>query len=904
MLHLIARAASAILLFSSLPVVSQDTSPAQSTATSSLVFNGLSGARSEYYRNLMIQDISLPQQIPAESVGFRLDIVVNYEVRKNGASQHQIKINSVAVTCDTVKYFGFDISSAVKPHFSTLSFKIKNSLGFIEDSVFFSDVPVGTDPSLYVSKSFQTVSRNPHVEFSSARLIFDEKAYETFRDEIALLDDYFAAAAILDSLMVWSDNHFPSGDGSVWGNYLQQLEIGRILSYIDHSPILMAVENKGLDPANAREKLENARRKKLRAETILHRQVDEELDGITRKPLTYWTDRYFEWITGYEDLANAADHRFGQYYSGLSGLRIDNGLMVHQFKLLRKILAHADENFHLPGTVYLLPRIFKKLYIEEASERILAGDIVSAVDLLENAHKLQGKVPGMDKGIDLEKEIDALKYELASFYLSLARMAAGKNNSSMSEGYLEMAGKIFEEMVAGEESSSMIAHVEQELYRQYFEQARALISQEEYRRAYQNLVYLQTKCSMGKLDCTGEMKTLSRIALAGMYEQLLVKAIHRMQMDDWEECKASLDEAVNLRKASIFSINRDKREAEVALWLDQQVYDEDILEGVRYLHYGEHDIALYFFNKALLLENTTRIRKNEELIGFLRQASKPVVMERIEAGRARARGFFFEEGWEIVAECREMIKRFDLYSDAEVAGAIDDLVELLKLSQCEKFGQDYHQFLQQSEDRKEAGDYLQALDLVNEAIRMVLDDTICDVNDQEAWLARAVLEYPAEFAKKEKRALSFMPSEPESLIKYYHELQEYYMTMELEENGVVFVPLHIRVMQENDLPFLQSMMEYYFRLRDREKTVDVMKRMWMLHGYSPPAWLQKELAGWLAGLDMKSGCPDPLICLNSYAPADRSFKTFRRNYKWSWVTKSGLKIRYLSLFLKNKSGDE
>jgi hypothetical protein len=294
------------------------------------------------------------------------------------------------------------------------------------------------------------------------------------------------------------------------------------------------------------------------------------------------------------------------------------------------------------------------------------------------------------------------------------------------------------------------------------------------------------------------------------------------------------------------------------------------------------------------------IAPNDRLKKYLQQASKPVIVDLIGMGRVRAMGYYFQESWNILHNCQEMIYEYELDADPELNNLMIEFENLLRSSQCEKFQRGYNALLRESQVQKDIGEYILARGSVEKAIEMVLDDTVCHINDQEAWYARAQLEYPAEFTRRKQLALDLLPSDAEGFVREYLALGEYYHSRGLEDEGVIFEPMHKIVMEQDEKEFLEEMFSYYLLQKDRDQVIAVMHRLWDLHQTAPSAAAQERLGGWLAGLDMEGSCDEPLRCLNREVPVNSAFRKLRYQYKLTWVKESGSKFKYLSLFLRNK----
>jgi hypothetical protein len=868
-------------------------------AASFLELRGLSKAKKDYYRNLMMQDIALPQQMPMSRVVFSLEY--DFQYRKIQVNENKWELCAVPeyVRCLPVEYFGFDISAAVLPEYANLTFEISNRFGHGEDSLVISNIPLYKNPGSYVSKPFFSASHEPEIELIHVGFVFGNNSYDHFRDEVSAIDNYFAAVTLLDSLQHWTDDLFPTGDNSVWGYYFQQLEISRILDYVDHSSFIRIINGNGYDPAGFEQLREKAGRKEIRARTILDRMLDEGIDGIEKRPPSFWIDAYYNWIANYPVIMYGTDYRFGDFYSGLSFLNFSNGRLNDQQKLIREILKRTEDPRFFENRSFLFAEALANSFSWHADSAKIKGETVRALDLLRNAGRIRSQIPGLENDPGISTATGQLYLDLADSYLGLARMAAGKGNVYMAEGYLEDARTILEREGLGNTSESL-RETEQQLFDLFLQHAVQMLDQEKYRLTLDYISFLTEKCSSGKFDCTGEIRTISRQAAHGLYLKLLNHALSYLENGEEELSRTTLKEAMDIRYQSTGFIPRDSREHYLSSRLNQYEYEEYIIEGKRYLRYGNDDIALYYLNNAKAMETAPLVRPDPELQNYLKQAARPVIISMIGLGKARAMGYYFEEAWEVLADCREMTAKFDLGSDTVLKTRIAQLDAALREHQCVKMAGDFDELMSESHRLMDLGQYQLALRKVNMAIELALDDTVCNINDQEAWYARASLEYPAEFEKRKNAALAMIPEDPGGFVKAYQSLERYHKDMRLEESGVVLDNMHEIIMSRNEPGFLKEMMAYYFFRKEKEHLTEVMLKLWEAHSIAPARIQQEQYAEWLAVLDMATGCTEPLKCLNRYVPVNSSYKTFRYNYKLTWLKQSGWKFRYLSLFLKNK----
>jgi hypothetical protein len=852
----------------------------------------------------MLQDIAMPQQQPVEQLRLAMDYRVSYSIDKVNPRTYELRIRPDTILCQPVGYFGFDVASYVTPTLADLTFLIVNQYGFVEDSLVFLGVKLDGDHELYYSRSFSSELTSPSIRFSSVKPFFDEASYAGFRQDISMIDYYYAATELLESALKWTDQMFPSGKETFWNYYLQYFEISRLLRFTDDSGFRLAL--RGLpDPAGYREMAKQMNRKKIRVLTILLRMASENPGDVLGKSIVRDARAYASWVISYGAMASIANHRFSDFYSGLVSLDLNAGLAAHQYTLLQGLTFCLSEKVGFMPVLRIGGMAAVSVFSEEAVAMKEAGDYVMALKWYQDAHAVGNAIPGSANDSILHAGMSSLKIEMADSYLSLARMAATRSTTTVTEGYLQKAREIYSELYA--ETSSQykpLLEVEHEIYSTYCHSAEELISGGKYMQALDYLTFLMEKCSECRFDCAGDINRLNMEAKTGLYGQLIDLAVKKYETGDIRESGESLRMAVELRTTVGSRITRDPREAELSSKMDQDVYKDYISEGTRYLNYQQYDVALYYLSRARSMEASGSPDADPRLEELLKEAAKPVIEGKIEEGRALAIGYFFSEGWEMMLSSKIIMQEYGLDGDEYLNRQINDLEERLRTYQCEKLRKDYVALLLDARFKKENGDYIGAMDQVTRCIGILIDDTLCAIDDQEAWYLKAQLEYPAEYTKRKQAAMALIPADPDGFVTAYDNLYRYYQSMKLSDYGVVFVPFHTQVMLQTNVKFLDGILGYYIRTRQKEQSLDVLHQLWTTGHHTPTAGKQKDLADWLARDDLSSGAEDPIACLNKYVPADNVYRSFRVQYKYAWLRESGWKIQYFSLFLKNKSVED
>ena len=200
---------------------------------------GISNNIDNYYQNLIIQDIALTGQKTFREISLRFDYSIHYVTDQCTPGLLDIRVLPVPVKCSPLSYYGFDISSSIKPEKADLVFYLMQHDDFVSDSLIFFDIPLDKDSSLYTSLTAARDVNDGKISVSFARAVFHytKSSYELFRDRILQIDEYYAASMLADSTLLWASHGMLSETGNKAEMILRQLEIERIINYISPGKI-------------------------------------------------------------------------------------------------------------------------------------------------------------------------------------------------------------------------------------------------------------------------------------------------------------------------------------------------------------------------------------------------------------------------------------------------------------------------------------------------------------------------------------------------------------------------------------------------------------------------------------------------------------------------------------------
>jgi hypothetical protein len=191
-------------------------------------------------------------------------------------------------------------------------------------------------------------------------------------------------------------------------------------------------------------------------------------------------------------------------------------------------------------------------------------------------------------------------------------------------------------------------------------------------------------------------------------------------------------------------------------------------------------------------------------------------------------------------------------------------------------------------------DFIRAYQLSNDAIKLSMANLKCGINDEEAWLSKFRFEPLADYQQMEKDLDLLVDNPVTEYLAAFQELKRYYNKNKLLEEGVVFIPLSERVLQQKDVGFLTGMMDHYLYLKDLDQALKILKRLCELQ--VDPSLLkqrQEKLAKAMAVRDFTENHPEkPWEILESYTGKDKWYHAFNWSYKLEWLKTSGWKLKF------------
>jgi tetratricopeptide (TPR) repeat protein len=864
-------------------------------AGNSFITQGIIDGPDFYYQNLIVQDIALASQQPFSDISLRFDYLVHYQLDQCRNGQAEIRVYSPEIKGAPLYYLGYDISYSIRPEKADLVFNIVMPGGLIVDSLVLQNIPVEKKDELYSSLSLQGIDTTTAIViFSRAIFYYTKSSYESFRDHLLQIDKYYAAALLADSAKKWALYGFLSETSSRHDMILRQCELERISNYINpfqFDPVLSSLAHDKAGLSNAYHELLslNTRYKAI----IKYNHGDK----YRETPVVSDADRvnlFLGWLDYYYQFAFQSDFRYVNFLEGLSVPHFTNTSIVNVNRLFKDYKIPANKS-------QFLQKLLVTGFATRGKEYEMEGNQLRALSFYKTANHLSKLLHFNQVKNNILKDVNRMRDSIAASYLAISRKSAQTGNPVFAAQYYDKAVKLFEENDANQNTPSWLTDHENWLFHDFENQVVKCLDVKNYDKALIYLNEIQLHClSVPDFPYPALFNEWMRTARNGIYLALLKKATVLYSEDEYPEAAQNYQKAMAIRIGAGYRIDKDLAESELERNFRQAGYDEMLEEGMKFYRKQEHITALYYFNRAIIIEKSGVIRPYPDLLLYRQESARVIILQNLSEGRVRAWAHDFTGAESMLQNIEKMLSYYQVNRHDSLYLQYVDLNERVRQAECDKVMDEFNLLIAGSLEAEKNVDFTRAQTLASEAADLSMANLKCRINDEQAWYRKFNLESPANFQRMEKDLAAGLVGDCSRYLEKYQDLKKYHQKHRLQTFGIVFTPLFERISVSTDSAFLACMFRHYIRQRNYDLAFQLLYRMKGLGIESRSLTAEQDmLAVYMAGRDVQNPAGQkPWELLSSYTGKDKWYRPFNKSYKMSWLKSTDWKMSNWPLIWK------
>ena len=437
--------------------------------------------------NQVIREIADDMIRPYEAVSIELRATLDVRVRKgkDGKPSLAVSFAQLGLSGDT-HFRGFPIEESIKPDRVSFTCCITNKIS--HDSIITieaSELPWYTYDSRFLVRPIPRFSVDSDtIVVRDFRMALTDATLKRFQERVALINDYYAACAIFDTLQ----QGLRQLDFSLAGNFPRYFifleEMNKILAVIKDKDLEKKLDLQAFDPRDFRRRNAQITRQadevtalfkdKIKATTIIipydstEVLISEFLSGITR---------YIRWSMLVSERNSRMYYQYLRDYFTMNAFGKD-GPVIRD--LVARIWPKEKDNV-------VMTRISLKIkssYNDLADQLIRDHRYAESVELLKHAKSFAKINPFLKENDSDKKMTSKAANGIYDSYLGIAEFAIENNKKAMARLYLQKAQLYLKEHAPYVTPDSLFNHVVGELITGNCAQCDTLYKHGQYSDAY------------------------------------------------------------------------------------------------------------------------------------------------------------------------------------------------------------------------------------------------------------------------------------------------------------------------------------------------------------------------------------------------------------------------------------
>jgi hypothetical protein len=360
-----------------------------------------------------------------------------------------------------IRFRKFSMASVMMPDRVAFGCRFKK-----KDNASFFNLPEITDLRFIGNDSTLLQYQVPHFSCDSdtvvvyrLRFYFDEDALARFKERVTLINDYYAANAVLDSL----DNKVREVDlvkiNRYPGYFIILEELSKILAILKEKDFSRRLELDSLDPEGFQAKYLRLSQFSLSATMTFRENVKTpgilnsaiSMDSLIRQFL-YGMGSYIRWSMLVTERNSRIYHEFLERYFRLNAFGDD-------LEVIRNLVGKMFPGRDIDSTLAMISVKINKAYHDRADELMKNQQYAEAVELLGNARNFNRVNPYIKGSINDRDIITEAANGIYNSYLGVADGAIRFGKQEIARSYMVQAQNYRKEHVAFVTSDSLFTKV-------------------------------------------------------------------------------------------------------------------------------------------------------------------------------------------------------------------------------------------------------------------------------------------------------------------------------------------------------------------------------------------------------------------------------------------------------------
>ena len=409
-----------------------------------------------------------------------------------------------------------------------------------------------------------------------------------------------------------------------------------------------------------------------------------------------------------------------------------------------------------------------------------------------------------------EQSIQAAYYGMYISYVSIAGASIQSGRLKMTEDYLNTAYEYQQNNPQAIESTKEIDALYTLLITEYL--SNSLVAKNNYEKSKAERLFSKADSISNKHNLVDASSFISEVR-----KKLNDERVERLIAKEEPVFKTAI---VASKKAKV----KPTLEKLDPINNAEKSYKKHLENGLNYLSYNRYKLAYPEFIEALSICQQYYIKADDSLASYIKQSSKPLILENIKEGELATWGGKFRSAETILKYAQKEANRNGLKNDKDIIRALNNLENKIKNQNDAKMSASFNKSMQKARNSVEFKDFVSAERFCNEAIRIADDNPQINLNK----------DYPIGIIKKYKKAIEFQSiyanaknycinNNAIEAVKLFDKTDSLYKAENLSKFGLKANSFVVFISKCNS----QAMTEYGIEFALKQNNIEDAYRIWL-----------------------------------------------------------------------------
>ena len=716
--------------------------------------------------------------------------------------------------------------------------------------------------------------------------LYDDTCLERFSLKTALVNDYYAATALMDSLEKLISHITLDDPAFLPSDMIYVEEINRVVRLLTSRNFGERLLYDGFDPESFSSRLKDLHRFSMSIrfnyEDLLNTQKVIPFSGNIDSICGLFVNRLLFYIR----MSQLMDQIHGDIYKDYLDSCFTGNVFDDDLKILQRLLIRMYQESRQDTLVSFFSRRLLSVFLQRSQSLLSLNQYAEAWSLMACARAFTDQNPIKTTGTGADEVMSQAAKGIYQSYLGIAESSLEKKKWNMTEEYLKKAEQYRLDHAGYLAIDARYMHLNRSLLIDQLAGCDSLLRAEKFNESYRCLEMMEQKGDVKIRKFLGkDIGDRKKAARTGMLEEAVSLSESLFRDGALEDAFRQYILAKELFKESFpdeaLRNRLDSLQEKASRYLVRLWYET----GESFFMQRRYTEALVCFDSSITIARMSGISVDPMLDTLYRQTIKQQLISDLSSSQKAIWDKRYGNAEDISWEIEKRAAQYDLSGDADIRSAIGPFSRRVDEQTCRVVTDSFHIRMIRAEKVFAAGNYRKGVSLLKETVRLVEEYPSCKLNT--LLIRDSIRRY--EQAALYQQTLD--EADREVVTGNYHkavqklaDMEKQYRQYRLERFGIKEVTVYGYVKMRTNPMLTERAAGFYY---NRSEPVEAFRYLSLLKEQGVPpknlTALQQQLGKQMAIADRSTRQrPDPQELLRGYTRKDSWYRSFSEAYLDTW----------------------